>query len=314
MVAFVAAIVLAVAACGAPNSGLLPPPSSTSSSSTVPVTEPVDLSALRLEPFPGVTTTTAPIESGRSTIRGRVLGPDGGAGGAIVRIERLVGDAVQRRDIPTGPGGEYIVANVPGGRYRLRAFLAPQLAMMQPEIFFLPDGDERAIDLRTERFEGLAVQGSATPATPIVGRGVNIAVRVAERAVDADGVGREVPRPGVAVRLRTTGLTPIDQRPTRGPDPDDDEEDQGEGEEDEEGGDTEPASGPVERVTDGDGVVVFQFTCERVGATTATAIVGSGDDEQLFPIEIPPCSPVPTTTTAAPATGTDPDATTTTEP
>lgn len=309
----VAIATVVLAACGAPDSGLLPPPSSTSSTSAAPTTAAVDRTQIVLEPLPGETTTTVPIESGRSTLRGTVVGPDGGAGGAIVRVERLVGDAVQRRDVPTGPGGVFILANVPGGRYRLRAFLAPRLAMMQPEVFYLEDGSERDIDLRTEVFEGVTVKGSTTPSSPIVGDAVNVAVRVAQRSVDADGVGREVPSPGVAVRLQTSGFTELDRRPP--PDDDDDDEDEGD-DGDDGGGDDDDTSDPGARVTDADGVIVFQFRCDRVGSTTATAVVGSGADQQSFPIEVPPCAPVPTTTTTttAPSEGGSGDATTTTAP
>ena len=303
-------------ACGAPDSGLLPPPSSTSSTSTVPVTQPVDRSLIQLEAFPGVTTTTLPIEVGKSTLRGTVLGPEGPVPGAVVRIQRLVGDAVQSRDVATDPAGTFVVANVPGGRYRIRAFLAPRLAMTQPEIFYMTDGDERTVDLRTEVYEGVAVKASATPGSPIVGQGVNIAVRVANRTVEPDGIGREVPVAGVGVRLRTSGLTSLDAEPTPPPDdPDGDDPDDDDPDADTTSPDGGDAASPPSRVTDGNGVIVFQFRCDQVGATTATAVVVVGEEEETFPLDIPPCSPVPTTTTTTtPPEGTDPDASTTTEP
>lgn len=300
-------------ACGAPDSGLLPPPSSTSSTSTVPVTQPVDRSLIRLEAFPGATTTTLPIEVGKSTLRGTVLGPEGAVPGAVVRLQRLVGDAVQSRDVAADAAGTFVVANVPGGRYRIRAFLAPRLAMTQPEIFFLTDGDERTVDLRTEVYEGVAVKASTTPGSPIVGQGVNIAVRVANRTVEPDGIGREVPIAGVGVRLRTSGLTSLDAEPS--PEPDDPDGD----DDDTDTDDETPSSGGSSawsRVTDGNGVIVFQFRCDQVGATTATAVVTvDEEEEETFSLDVPPCSPVPTTTTTtAPPEGSDPDASTTTEP
>lgn len=296
------AIAVLLAACGAPDSGLLPPPSSTSSTSAAPTTVPVDRSLIALDPLPGEVTTTVPLESGRSTIRGRVLAPEGDAAGALVRVDRLVGDAVQRRNVPAGPGGEFVLPNVPGGRYRVRAFLAPRLAMMNSEIFFLEDGGTKEIDLRTELFEGLTAKGSTNPAAPIVGQGVNLAIRVAQRSVDGEGVGREVPLPGIPVRVSTSGFVVLDQEPEPEPDPDADPDD--------------PDAAPAEpstatRVTDANGVIVFQFACDRVGPTTATATVGSGETEEVFTIEVPPCSPVPTTTTAPPAAEESGDSTTT---
>ncbi|WP_436795712.1 hypothetical protein [Actinospongicola halichondriae] len=289
-----------VAGCGAPDSGLLPPPSSTSSTSTVPVTQPIDQSLVALETFPGQTTSTVPLDVGRSTIRGSVAGPDGGAAGAVVRVERLVGDVVQRRDVVADEGGGYVLSGVPGGRYRVRAFLAPRLTMLDPEVFFLEDGGDKQLDLRTEVFEGLAVTGATNPAQPIVGQGVNLAIRVAQRSVDGDGIGREVPVPGVEVRLRSSGFAELDRASasttTTSADPD---------------SSTTTTTVVTSRVTDTNGVIVFSLACERVGPTTATAVVVSGDAEETFSIEVPACAPVPTTTTAAPETG---DASTTTEP
>ena len=301
-------------ACGAPDSGLLPPPSSTSSTSTTPTTAPIDYSEIALEAFPGRPTTSAPISAGTATIRGAVSGPDGGVVGGTVRIERLVADVVQRTDVPTNETGGFILSGVPGGRYRVRAFQAPRLAMMDVEVFFLEDGADKEIRLNTEVFEGTAVRASTTPANPIVGQGVNLAVRVAQRTVDGDGIGREAPLAGVAVRVRTSGWVVLDEQQattTTTTDPDDDASD-----EDDESDTDDPApAGGSARVTDGDGVIVFQFACDRVGSTTATAVVGSGDDEETFSLEVPPCAPVPTTTTTTTtAPPVDDDATTTTTP
>lgn len=305
---------LALVACGAPDSGLLPPPSSTSSTSAPASTTSIDYSQIALDAFPGQPTTSAPISVGNATIRGAVSGPEGAVAGGTVRIERIVGDVVQRTDVGTDDAGGFILSGVPGGRYRVRAFQAPRLTMMDVEVFFLEDGSDRELRLDTEVYEGLAVRGSTTPANPIVGQGVNLAVRIAQRTVDGDGVGREAPMAGVAVRVRTSGWVVLDEQrattttTTTTVDPDDDTDE----DEDDDGA---PSGGGATRVTDADGVIVFQFACDRVGSTTATAIIGSGDDEQSFPLEVPPCAPVPTTTTTtAPADDQDDDATTTTEP
>lgn len=295
-------MVFLIASCGAPGSGLLPPPSSTSSTSTVPTTPSVDRSLIALEAFPGQTTTTVPLDVGRATIRGGVVGPEGGVGGAVVRVERLVGDVVQRRDVLTDDAGGYVLAGVPGGRYRVRAFLVPRLTTMEPDVFFLEDGGDKQVDLRTEAFEGLAATGATNPAQPIVGQGVNLAIRVAQRSVDGDGIGREVPVPGVEVRLRSSGFLELDSTPPPTAGPDDDE------------GSTTTSSTTTTtvppRVTDADGVIVFQLFCDRVGTTTASAVVVTGESEETFSIEVPACAPVPTTT-VPPDAG---DASTTTAP
>lgn len=258
-------VVLAVAfvACDGPEARLLPPPSSTSSTdSTSPATEP-DYSRVALAPVPGQTTTTAPRTTGSSTVRGVVVGPDGAVPGATVRIDRLVGDAVQRTDLATDGNGGFIATGLPGGRFRVRAFVPPELAMVDAEVFYLPDGGDRELRLTVEAHTGYAVAAATTPARPILGDGVNLAVRVARRAVDADGVVQEVATPNVPVRVRSTGWTELEDEPVG--------------------------------ITDADGVVVFEYRCDRVSSVTASAVVG--EEQELVSLEVPPCAPLPTTTT-----------------
>ena len=119
---------------------------------------------------------------------------------------------------------------------------------------------------------GVTVRASTSPSAPIVGQGVNLAVRVVERRVEADGIAREVPLPGLRVEVQSSGWTEM-----RSSD------------------DTD-----VARVTDSDGVVVFEYRCDRVTSVTATAIVG--DAAMAFALDPPSCSPVPTTTTTTTTT------------
>lgn len=264
---------------GGPEARLLPPPSSTSSTDPSPTTVAPDFSQIVLPAFPGETTTTAPISEGRSTIRGVVVGPEGGVPGAVVRIERLVGGVVQSRELATDENSGFIVQGVPGGRYRVRAYQAPLLTMIEPEIFYLEDGGDRELRLNTETFEGMTVRASTTPAAPIVGQAVSLAVRVAQRTVDPDGVGREVPAPNVPVRVRAPGWTETDD--------------------------------PV-GITDADGVVVFQFSCDEVTNVTASATIG--EEQETVPFDVPPCAPVPTTTTSTTEPGDDAATTSTSDP
>ena len=272
-----------------PQPARLPPPSSTSSTTPGPPTTEPDWSMVTLPVLDGSTTTTAPRSAGFVTFRGRVTGPDGPVPGAVVVAERLVDDAVQRFEARAGDDGTYELTGVPGGRYRVRAFLPPQLAMTSPEIFFQRDFESRDLDLRVEEFTGVVVRASVAPRAPIDGRGVNLAVLVAERRVGDDGIAREVPVAGVPVRVTASGWTSLD--------------------------------GGAARVTDGDGIAVFQYRCTATGPASATAYVGGGSSSTAptgpadppattsttaglsgtFPLDVPGCSPVPTTTsTTAP--------------
>ena len=267
--------------CTRPDDRSLPPPSSTSSTAPEPTTTTVDRSRLVLQPVAGETTTTL-VETGRATLRGVVIGPDGPVPDAVVRVERLVGDAVQGRDVRAGADGTFAVERLPGGRLRARAFLPPTLTMASPEIFFLADGETRDLRLNVTLHTGPDVRASTAPTAPSVDDLVNLVVWVAERVVDGDGVARTVPSPGVPVEVRSTGWTFVDSRP----------------------------------VTDGDGVALFTHRCDRIGSVTATALIGVEPDIRSYPLEVPACSPRPTTTTTTTprTTTTDPDDTTTTEP
>jgi hypothetical protein len=71
-------------------------------------------------------------------------------------------------------------------------------------------------------------------------------------------------------------------------------------------------------VTDGEGVALFTFRCDRDTSVSATAIVGPAPDQRTYPLDVPVCASRPvttTTTTTAPGltTTTDPDRTTTTD-
>lgn len=313
LLAAITAFGMLITACTSPRGDLLPPPSSTSSTAPAPTTEP-DRPPRALEPLPGET-TVPPLETeGRATIRGSVSGPDGGVAGALVRIQRLVGGQVQQIDVRTDENGGFARDSLPGGRFRVRAFLEPALTMTEPEIFWLPDGDDRDVHLTLERFDETVVSSSTTPPSPIVGEGVNLAVRVARQSVDGNGVVHQSPVPGVRVRVSSSGWTPLGQ--------------------------------PV-AVTDGGGIAVFRYRCDRAGSVTASATIGAdpalaapdepddgddGDDgivtttstttttttapddtaggsgeQQTVSLEVPACAPRPTTTTTTTTTTTPED-------
>lgn len=272
-IAVVLVLAVLIGSCRDPQPNTLPPPSSTSSTeATTSTTEP-DFSLVALPEIDGTTTTTAPMERGRATLRGIVLGPEGPVPNAVIRAERLVGDAVQTLEGRSGADGTFALENVPGGRFRVRAFLPPSLAMAEPDIFFHEDGDVRDMRLVLEPFTGVVVREAVRPAAPTVGDGVNLAVRVAERRVGDDGIGREVPIPGVQVQVNASGWTPLDPQPVQ--------------------------------ITGADGVAVFQFRCDRVGTVSATAVIGGL--EEVFPLDAPACSPVATTTTTTTSTTTTDD-------
>jgi hypothetical protein len=288
-----AVIVVFGSTCSAPANRTLPPPSSTSSTEPEPTTTSIDWSQVSLAPVEGVTTTTL-LDTGDAILTGVVTGPEGNVPGATVRIERLVGDAVQTKDVLTREDGTWLIEGLPGGRFRVRAFVPPSLTMLEPEVFFLADGDTRELRLPVTLHQGLDVRSGATPSSPMVGDAVNLAVRVSERVVGDDGIARTQPLAGVAVQLRSSGWTALDgprsSPTTTGGGLDDDDDDDGDR------GTTTGSGGDV-RFTGDDGIVVYEFRCDRETSVTASVTVGSGPEEQTFPLEVPSCGPRPTTTT-----------------
>jgi len=120
---------------------------------------------------------------------------------------------VIRSEILTGPDGRFLLGGVPGGRYRVRAYVPPNLAQIEPEVRFLRDGEEHTFDLRVEEQGGVLVRADVAPEPPVVGQAVNLVALVVSRTVGADGIVRSLPVTGVTVEL--AGLGPWTLRDDR---------------------------------------------------------------------------------------------------
>ena len=272
-----------------------------------PTTEPrastttVDLTGVALGRVPGETTTTGPAQVGRARLVGTVTGPDGPVAGATVRVERLTASGSVRRDLASGADGRWALEGVPGGRYRVRAFLAPTLAQTAAEVRFLADGDEHAFDLVVQDQSGLLVRADIAPDQPAVGAAVNLVVLVANRTVDLDGVVRAAPVTDVVVELTglgrwelrgsspepTTSTTDLDvSTSTTVAEPD--------------GG-----ASPSQRL-DAGGRARFELRCRAAGSPGLALRVPVADDlgpsTQTVPLDLPGCGAEPpsTTSTSAP--------------
>lgn len=161
-----------------------------------------DFSGVVLAPVEGTTSTTAVVLGpGSSALAGTVQGPDGAVAGATVRVERLVGDAVASADVETGPEGAWSITGVLGGRYRVRAWRVPDMAMVEPQILFVAGGQRAELALVVERFGQLVVDTAIAPDPPPVGGRMSLLIRLSSRTVDADGVVRGQPRRGVTANL-----------------------------------------------------------------------------------------------------------------
>lgn len=195
----VAALLLAGACSGGDGDAEPGPPTGPTSSTTE-----VDRSGIALAGVPGTTSSTV-VERGTASLTGTVQGPSGPVPGATVRIERLAAGREVRTDVLTGADGRFLLPDVPGGRYRIRAFLAPTLAQLKPEVRFLEDGAVHDFALTVDQQGGLVVRADVSPDAPTLGRPVNLVAVVSTRAVDGDGIVRWTPVVGATVELAGLG-------------------------------------------------------------------------------------------------------------
>lgn len=259
-----AAAVAVLAGCAQEDVNL-PPPSSTSSTAS-PTTSIVDYTGVSIAPVRGTTSTTAE-RGGRAHLVGVVNGPDGAVPGAIVRAEHLVGDAVFRHDATAGPDGRWDLPNIPGGRYRVRAFLPPQYAQVDPEVFFLKDAESRTLSLRVDKYGDAAprIQAVMAPNPVVVGNPANLLVRVSGQTVDGDGRVRTQPIANVVVQLYSSDQWATNTANTY--------------------------------VTGANGEAYFQVACRYAGGERITASIGSDPTPVSLPVST--CvQPAPSATTS----------------
>lgn len=270
---------------------------------------PVDYSGAKLAGVPGSTTTSMVPRTGTASIVGSVSGPSGLVAGATVRVEHLLGRGeVLSQDVVSGADGRYVVQGIPGGRYRVRAFVPPALAVAEPEVRFIPAGQEAVFDITMADRRRVVATGSVSPAVPFVGDAVNLAIVVAIQAVDADGIVRSTPIPGFAVELDGLGSwslrrersvrTPLQPRISTTT--------------------TTVLPATTTAFTDGSGIVRYELQCDVGGppglgilvavTTTPPAVEGAPPpvpEQRIEHIELdlPECVD-PTATTLAPSTTT----------
>jgi hypothetical protein len=201
LTAIVVAGLVVLAACSGDDEGG-GPRRPTEDTSTTAV---IDYSGVALGAVKGTPTTTTIPLSGTAAILGTVTGPSGPVGGATVRIERLVGSAPSVIDVVSGLDGHYEQRNLPGGRYRVRAFLPPALAQVEPQLQFVAAGAEQSLDLAMTDQRAIRARAAVAPTTPYVGGDLNLAVVIGTQRVDADGVVRAEPVIGVRVELDGLG-------------------------------------------------------------------------------------------------------------
>lgn len=270
-----AGVVLGVAAC-TPSASFVPPPASPVTTRPAP-------------PGPvGLTSNGAPtIGPGRAALSGTVQGPTGPLPGAMIEVERLVGTSAARAMLTSDAGGTWHLGGVLGGRYVVRAWLAPNLAETSPTTFFLADGVDRFAALELADLSKPVLQSAIAPNPPMTGEPTQVVVRLGSQQVQADGGLMSQPDVGLSVQLIGGGWL---------------------------------ISQPNPGVTDSRGQAVWTATCEAPGSQGLQANVGappatsgvSTPASQTVAIQVAPCIPAPSTDTTIPSTTTSTTTTTVT--
>lgn len=293
--------VIAVACSRASSKRFIPPPPATVA--TITTAPPgSDLTGISLAGVEGrVPAVSVAVTGGDATLAGLVTGPDGPVGGATIRLERFVGDAMARLDIVSNADGTWrapqlgpptTVPTVPtftdptqlptippptaappptttpvgpqgilGGRYRIRAWRTPDLALTTPQILFLEGKQARNLGLQLSRYQGASASAITSPDPPLVDAPLTLTAIVTSVSVNSDGVVSSVPLPNAAVSLTVGGGFTLTSGPT---------------------------------VTNAQGRASFLLRCQATGQSSVDLTVNS---TQTFTLPVRPCVAPPSTTT-----------------
>lgn len=145
------------------------------------------------------------IHGGDLRLTGTVTGPTGPVEDARVLLERFVGEQSASLEVRTDSSGTWQAIGVWGGRYRMRAWRAPDLAMASSDLRFVPAEDAPAIDLRVDRFDGADLTGDVDDPAPDVGQTAIITVLATHQQVDVDGIVTTAPAEGRDAVLTAVG-------------------------------------------------------------------------------------------------------------
>jgi len=157
---------------------------------------------------------------------------------------------------PVGPQG------VLGGRYRIRAWRTPDLALTTPQIIFVEEKQSRPLSIQLSRYTGIAASAIISPDPPVLNGAAGLTAVVTTVSVDADGIVKAVPLPGATVSLIV--------------------------------GSGWLLTTPAPTTTNGQGRAGFQLRCQALGQSPIDLSVNG---TQSFALQVRGCVPPATTTT-----------------
>jgi len=232
----------------------------------ITTTTAVDFGQVGIKGVSGRASTTIAMGPGGASLAGTVSGPDGLIEGASVKVERFVGSAVASAILTTAADGTWSLPQVLGGRYRVRAWRAPDLAQTQPNVMYIQSSENKTLDLRVDRYSGIAATPSIAPSPPLFGQSANLYVLISQKTVDANGVVRGTAIPATGVDLSGTGYS---------------------------------LESPNPQVTDNNGVAQWRVRCQFAGTQQLAVTVANGPTLQL---DLPACTDASTSSSPSSST------------
>lgn len=145
------------------------------------------------------------IRGGDASLSGTLTGPGGPVPRGRVRLERFVGDASGVLDVATNEQGRWNAKGIQGGRYRVRGWRMPDLAMSSSTVLFLGAEEDRTVELAADAQGGVDVQAALLTPTPTIGTFVTVTALVTRHQVDRDGVVQGIPLVGTVATVTGTG-------------------------------------------------------------------------------------------------------------
>lgn len=168
----------------------------------LPTSTRADLSGVVLQGVSGTTTTTIPQNVGKVAFRGAVRTPEGQlVPGATVRAEWWRVEPPVVIEVLTNDQGQWEIKEVAGGRWKIRAYRAPDFATGKVEQVFADKDAEREVDLEVRNVEDLSITSDIEPDPPITDFNAQLVVVFADRTVDAEGRTITTPIVGMPVTL-----------------------------------------------------------------------------------------------------------------
>ena len=202
------------------------------------------------------------MRGGKTKIEGTVSIEGIPAVGGTVRLERHTSSGIGVRDLFVNAEGRFSARDLPGGRYRVRAWLPGAATMTTSDVFFAESDSDYRRTYSLERIQSEPIIEFANGGTMYVGMTGSFGASVTQHRVNNDGIIVTHPVSGIFVSARFTDyvrLLSVDSQ-----------------------------------ATNDQGLVVFRLRCRRAG--NGSVMVTFGD--QVIPVPLPECLTAPPTTSS----------------